>query len=291
MRGVENVGYITRSSGEPVKFVRGLKSFYEQTMKRNDTLYFIYETEESTTGELFLGNKQIGDGKVSDLGELIKGIVEDGNLLVYDEAEDAWTSKPLEEAIRTMSGATAEEDGQSGLVPTPKAGDQLKFLRGDGKWVNISSNPSSLTPVDNVTIEINQNDQLQIKNYSGAAVGTVLTKTANGLQWTQPGKLSYKKVSTIEDVVDDSFIYLVPTNNGTGNLYNEYMVIDNQPELIGSAGNIDFSNYVTTSSFNTTVQNLQEALNKKVNQTDFNDLTDRVDELDGRLTWQEIVEE
>lgn len=33
-----------------------------------------------------------------------------------------------------MSGATASADGASGLVPAPLAGDQGKFLKGDGTW-------------------------------------------------------------------------------------------------------------------------------------------------------------
>ena len=33
-----------------------------------------------------------------------------------------------------MSGASATIAGKEGLVPAPAAGDQNKFLRGDGTW-------------------------------------------------------------------------------------------------------------------------------------------------------------
>lgn len=33
-----------------------------------------------------------------------------------------------------MTGATSEEAGASGTVPAPQAGDDTKFLRGDGSW-------------------------------------------------------------------------------------------------------------------------------------------------------------
>ncbi len=33
-----------------------------------------------------------------------------------------------------FDGATASADGASGLVPKPEAGDQDKFLKGDGTW-------------------------------------------------------------------------------------------------------------------------------------------------------------
>lgn len=36
-----------------------------------------------------------------------------------------------------MVGATADAAGQAGYVPAPAAGDQTKFLRGDGTWVTV----------------------------------------------------------------------------------------------------------------------------------------------------------
>lgn len=36
-----------------------------------------------------------------------------------------------------MTGATADTDGASGLVPQPKAGQHGKFLRGDGTWADV----------------------------------------------------------------------------------------------------------------------------------------------------------
>ncbi len=37
-----------------------------------------------------------------------------------------------------MQGATASEDGESGLVPTPQKGKNNSFLRGDGVWEEIT---------------------------------------------------------------------------------------------------------------------------------------------------------
>ena len=33
-------------------------------------------------------------------------------------------------------GATASADGEKGMVPQPNAGDNVKFLKGDGTWAN-----------------------------------------------------------------------------------------------------------------------------------------------------------
>lgn len=38
-----------------------------------------------------------------------------------------------------MEGATQQAAGVEGLVPAPLAGDQNKFLRGDGTWGTVSS--------------------------------------------------------------------------------------------------------------------------------------------------------
>lgn len=48
-----------------------------------------------------------------------------------------------------MTGATAQDDGISGLVPMPQAGDQLKFLRGDGTWAAVTA---ELSPQDRADI-------------------------------------------------------------------------------------------------------------------------------------------
>lgn len=42
-----------------------------------------------------------------------------------------------------MKGATSSAAGAEGNVPTPAAGDQEKFLRGDGTWAEV--NASALT--------------------------------------------------------------------------------------------------------------------------------------------------
>ena len=47
--------------------------------------------------------------------------------------------------VNTMVGATESADGKSGLVPTPPAGAQDKFLRGDGTWQEVNTDTSANT--------------------------------------------------------------------------------------------------------------------------------------------------
>ena len=42
-----------------------------------------------------------------------------------------------------MQPAAASVDGSTGLVPTPKAGEQNSYLRGDGKWIQANNAPTA----------------------------------------------------------------------------------------------------------------------------------------------------
>lgn len=130
-----------------VKFLRGSQAAFDKiTTKDNDTLYFIYNAEDASKGSLYLGSKQIitgsADGAIptdlSDLNNILITSVGDKDILSYDAASGKWINRSISEiAAEIMGGATAEQDGASGLVPVPKAGDQFKFLRGDATWVSI----------------------------------------------------------------------------------------------------------------------------------------------------------
>lgn len=43
----------------------------------------------------------------------------------------------IEEKAKTFDGATEETGGEKGMVPAPQAGDENKFLRGDGEWASL----------------------------------------------------------------------------------------------------------------------------------------------------------
>ena len=52
--------------------------------------------------------------------------------------------------VTTMTGATETDNGVAGLVPRPEAGDQSKFLRGDGEWVDVIGATGELIASPNV---------------------------------------------------------------------------------------------------------------------------------------------
>lgn len=51
-------------------------------------------------------------------------------------------------APATMTGASAQSAGSSGLVPAPAAGDEEKFLKGDGTWQVASMNEAPESDID-----------------------------------------------------------------------------------------------------------------------------------------------
>ena len=69
----------------------------------------------------------------------------------------------IEEVAETipgqMTGATAQAAGTGGTVPGPAAGDNTKFLRGDGTWATPSAGGSAFRvstadPSDNTVLWI-----------------------------------------------------------------------------------------------------------------------------------------
>lgn len=137
-----------------VKFLRGTPAAYEALEnKDHDTLYFIAATD-ATVGKLYLGNILVagsvtpdGASIIDTLGELVDvkltGL-KTGDVLSYNGTD--WVPMSLAGAISgsVMTGATAELPGKEGFVPAPKAGDQGKFLKGDGTWADVPLNDYAL---------------------------------------------------------------------------------------------------------------------------------------------------
>ena len=132
-----------------VKYTRCSQDFYDTLEKKDkDTLYFVYTDINASFGKLYLGNKLISTSKkdeefsLADVDDVfLKKPFKDGQFFVYDEVEQKWTNQTIADAfeIEPMVGATEDTDGLSGLVPVPLAGENNKFLRGDGTWVSVDT--------------------------------------------------------------------------------------------------------------------------------------------------------
>lgn len=197
-----------------VKFLRGTPTAYAALpSKDKDTLYFI-TAPDSSVGKIYLGEVLVagsvtddGTSIIDSLAELVDvdltGLV-NGNILGYDGAKDKWVPMTLPEAITysRMVGASQDEAGSEGLVPAPQAGDQNKFLRGDGSWAEIDIPEVPAAQVFEATLAIVDN----VKEDHMVAIGKVVGSAS----------LTIGDIAIVKDPIDDSkFQYTAYVYNGT----------------------------------------------------------------------------
>ena len=242
--------------GSYVKFLRGTESaFNKLTTKDNDTLYFVYTSNDASKGSLWLGNKQIvtgtdGSGSITteiDLGDLKNVLmsetgVKDKDILSYDVNSGKWINRSIDEIVaEVMTGATDEAAGKAGLVPAPQIGDQNKFLRGDGNWAEV--------PVVNLTEE-------QIN-----AIPNLIT-TVGQINSDENTEGSFRQVIKQE------------VTNLVGGASEAFDTLKEIQDWITTDGD-------ATTKLITRVVNLE---------TMQNEMTLRMDNLDARLQWGEMTE-
>ena len=244
-----------------VKFIRGTPiAFANLSTKDPDTLYFIC-ADGADHGVLYLGNKLIGgvSTTTTDFGDVVLTAVGDKDIIAYDAGSDTWVNTDVNTIVDVMVGATALSAGSKGLVPTPAAGDNNKFLRGDGTWSDVVAGISSF---DSNLFETTSAGKITLKDFQTAPTNGVLQKTQGGsIQWVTPSSLVSDlttQVNTLQTTVDgltgvikrtivptvedinvnasnaEQYIYMVPNGNTAGNLYDEYMVVNHRVEKIGN---------------------------------------------------------
>lgn len=296
-----------QNTNKYVKFVRGTQAAWNSLLSSNqvyeDTLYFIYENSSSNKGALYLGKTEIGGGSSSEGG-----------------------ASTLDELIDVILSDLQNQD---------------ILVYNNGNWINTPL--TNILEFDNSVLELDKYGALTLLGFGKASVGTIPQKTKTGkISWVAPGNLpeiteiqnqltavytkeevnnliaqsnhlSYKKVGDLSEINPEAqgasnFIYLVPTGETSGNLYNEYMVFENKLEPVGS-WEVNLDNYVTTTTFETKVselnglitvnkeniEQLQEFagqvgdLSTLIKENSRDSLVDQVNKITQKLMWQEIV--
>lgn len=147
---------------------------------------------------------------------------------------------------QNMQGATSEAAGTQGIIPKPEAGDNLKFLRGDGEWAEAQAGDPSreLTQeeYDALTEEEKMNgttyyitdgenppDEMALGNLSDVAInsptdGQILKYDAENAEWVNGDETSVSiaqvltsgtKAATVTiDGVDTDIYAPTPTEIG-----------------------------------------------------------------------------
>lgn len=129
-------------SNNYVKFVRTNNALWQALgdNKNSDTLYFVVEPG-AKNGSLYLGQALIATSideglSLEELRDVAFNVtLQNNDVIVHEDGK--WVNKPISSFMPVgMIGASESEDGAGGLVPAPIAGDQLMYLRGDGKWAD-----------------------------------------------------------------------------------------------------------------------------------------------------------
>ena len=235
-----------------VKFSRGLTSAFERlAIKDPNTLYLIYDSENATRGSLYLGNKLIssvsGSATATSLGELSDvslGTLSDGMILQYNSSTGGgiWQAVPIssvlpgginnnEKDIVIINEEAYIYNGEDWIKLTDSdLADRITALETS---VGSPSDPVNDTPATGLYADI---EELQ------DALDNVYTKEEIAEQIAQAQHLRYEKVGSLAAIDTNAAqashtIYLVPSNDSDeDDLYDEYFVVDNNLEKIGTWG-------------------------------------------------------
>ena len=227
---------------------------------------------------------------MSDITDVDLTDIADGALLQYKVTSNKWEAVMPSEVGATGGTATSVDIGTLSEGETvAHAQNRLNSSPNEGDIVIISGEPyvydgsawQSLTSSD-IASRVSGLETTVGSLSSGVATLTSsvasLTSSVSSLETqmaavdgkiasaiSSANHLTYSVVGSINDVDAaitsggpelNRTVFLVPnTNNTVGNLYDEYMVVNNNKELLGNFGGADLSGYVTTTGLSSTLAN------------------------------------
>lgn len=296
----------TTKVGNYVKFMRGTPKDWAALTKAEkdlDTLYFISEPE-GEEGKLYLGPKLIAGGgsgisagSLKDLQDiLLSEDIEANSFLVYDSESKKWVNKAASQVLASivtlMKGATADKDGEAGLVPVPAQGQQNLFLRGDATWADPTTELKATVKTligEDTDKSIRQIARSEVETVIGTAtnafdtLGEIETWIKNHEDASDILKLT-NKVTNLENVVSNG----IPGTDGeiktpslvkqVGDLNESFKKLN---ETVNGTTDDPTSGLVyITSDLSTKVDTLTETVTEH---------TKEISEIQEKLRWQDLV--
>ena len=257
-----------------VQFFRGSPESYANLKVKNmDTLYFLSDNNMDE-GKLYLGTKEIsgtsfGDMTLSDISniEINEGTLHTGDVLIYNEDTRKWISSKFADIAETMIGATANLNGSGGIVPAPKAGDQNKFLKGDGTW--------ALSPAGNVDY-LNAVVSTLIDNDYGMTVREIAAEEIASVVGDAPESL---------DTLQEIAAWIQEHPSGVAELNERIAIVESGLQTV-NGDLFSLNNRVTTLENNAFQGDINSTI-LALQQKDA-DLESSISELDNRLKWQNL---
>lgn len=151
---VDTYGHVTAAADESVTITMPtlpttLKNPNSLTVKGNGTQSFTY------------------DGSVAKTLDIKSG----SNVSVSSDTSGNITIAATDTTYDVMTAATADTAGESGLVPAPAAGQQSKYLRGDGTWAT-PTNTNTQMYLYRQTSGYDNNYPLLVSRTLASSIGT-----------------------------------------------------------------------------------------------------------------------
>ena len=281
---------INTQAGNFVKFIRGTESSWtkvDNSLKSSDTLYFISNTG-SSVGKLYLGEKLIADGgltsatAISELNDVeIKNPLTDQSVLIYNLSAGKWENKSIVDlgignTVVPFEGASETDNGTSGLVPAPTAGQHNLFLRGDGTWAN---------PVAGVDTVV-QGLQTQIITLIGEDIGKSVRDIASEQASSAVAEIvaqAPEQFDTLKEIAD-----WIQTNQGAVDVAGLTTRVSSLEDIIYGIPANEETGSEEVFGLQTIVSNMQTgfvALNEVVENH-----TTQIANIENVLRWHDIIE-
>ena len=300
-----------------VKFVRTtVEKWNLLTNKDSDTLYFVI-SDDNSKGSLYLGSILIANNlspglSMSQLTDFVaSGNFTNEDVVVYQGGR--WTNKQISSFMPVaMKGATSEENGEGGLVPVPKAGDNTLYLRGDGTWadptVGVVSDLEALTTQvntldSNLTKVIGGDINKSMRSVASEVAATEVAKIVDGAPeafdtlkeiaaWIQGSDGSATDAADmLADITAlNNAVFGIEGTEGQDGLVTQVATLEQGlTDLTGTVSGLN-TKLVQLSDV---VGNETMGLVKKVNtiETTVGSHTTQINELYEKLTWRTLVEE
>lgn len=260
--------------------------------KLKNTLYFVVDGDTDDVGQLYLGETLIADGsgvsqaQLSDLSDVQLKAVSSGDVLVYNLDTQVWEnvnlSSQIQEQVKVFTGATADTDGSTGLVPQPlKAVDVNHYLRGDGKWADPTNGVDLTELKAQVTTLVGDDANKSVREIATEIVATVVDDAPEAfdtLREISEWILEHPEISDITQMQTDVTKLKETVGDSTSGLVKQ------------------------TSDLVTTVEGLQTTVDNHTNSigdlkaqntailASIENHTTRITSLEERLTWQQVEE-
>lgn len=148
-----------------------------------------------------------------------------------------------------MTGATADADGASGIVPKPFIADKEKFLRGDGVWAEVKGGAMVYYGTNAPSASVGENGD---EYYQLSGQGKIVNKYIKlGNTWTCEGEEIVLTTKTITqngtyDAVDDN---VDGYSSVTVAVANSFELIDHDYVRVNGGGWIVFDNLTENENY------------------------------------------